>query len=1047
MINENFATQGYCFYTNNMHGQMRASTTYKVNFSNSFEDRMQGAVITNSQITEFYEPGEAVPLANSVSVTNDNYFEGPSDNTWVPGSEMEVTHESRFLLDENNNVSVEGDASVGLALGFAVIPYLSAFPSFTATKSGIYMNTSSKVINYPAIQKGTISFSEGVAHKSENELFSSKTGKPIVTKTYDAYRPHNVSSVSDLLDLNFSNDHQGKYTSHSVPAVFAYSGMGQKVHNENQIISSEDVEINLLSDTDSGTLTFELEENGDPAEMCELLSSFGGGDLIQVRTESGFLNPYNLFHIESVNGNVIDLVPLSYTSGSTTSHSDVRIKIIRSGRTNQLNQSVSSFTTYTGSDAPEWVSTPMTSLTERENFAAQLNAALTSDLIIDGEAIMTSVPLNAYGASCSAWNDDVDIRFTDGLMEVFTPEDLTTTIIQDHPMVDALNDYLLDYYRYDLDYTATNNPGVSCSLDFNSISGYELDYKDALDTDVIAMRAAQDLDLAEIFDHVNGQTLAISDVMTDDGVALGYTETFLEVPANNRENLRVVLVDNSGNVFGVRAKCNNNLTYAELCHGCGFQGDYDNFHCEKWSNQGIGDIGKFRENNNTGQLYYEYTYSFNGQTNNGKCNTDITFYDESGTPEIVHCEQQFSKDGSFVVDPITGLLEFVFDDYPCSKVPIECVNFCNEDTPTLALTQVVSSSAVTMKSNWDFDPEEFYLADEGLNDYECGKKGQYRQLSSFSFDTDVSGFDSDNLADVRTYNSGMYDLEVFNYEHPASNSSKWLEMNRVLSYSPYGHAEDEQNILGIHSTALFGYNQELPTAIAQNASKGSVIFESFERLYSFDGGQYFENGYECLHPANVVTDAHSGNNAYQLINGDNTVKPVVVTPDLLSEGLTFKVWVKSDRVDNLENSFILRMNEGQISTEGSCKIIAQVGQWRLIVANISSYQLASFGLNQSVDLTLNYDAPTYENASDLPIIDDLRVQPTGAQMITYVYNSEDLRLASSFDDQHFGLFYQYNGEGKLVRKLKETERGLKSIDERQYNTPLKDIRTSTPVSN
>ena len=68
-------------------------------------------------------------------------------------------------------------------------------------------------------------------------------------------------------------------------------------------------------------------------------------------------------------------------------------------------------------------------------------------------------------------------------------------------------------------------------------------------------------------------------------------------------------------------------------------------------------------------------------------------------------------------------------------------------------------------------------------------------------------------------------------------------------------------------------------------------------------------------------------------------------------------------------------------------------------------------------------------------VDDIRVQPVESQMAAYVYDKFNLRLLTSFDDQHFGLFYQYNSEGKLVRKLIETERGLKTVTETQYNTP------------
>jgi YD repeat-containing protein len=56
-------------------------------------------------------------------------------------------------------------------------------------------------------------------------------------------------------------------------------------------------------------------------------------------------------------------------------------------------------------------------------------------------------------------------------------------------------------------------------------------------------------------------------------------------------------------------------------------------------------------------------------------------------------------------------------------------------------------------------------------------------------------------------------------------------------------------------------------------------------------------------------------------------------------------------------------------------------------------------------------------------------------MTAYVYDPQTLRLVASFDDQHFGLYYQYNQEGKLVRKLVETEKGMKTITETQYHSP------------
>jgi YD repeat-containing protein len=56
-------------------------------------------------------------------------------------------------------------------------------------------------------------------------------------------------------------------------------------------------------------------------------------------------------------------------------------------------------------------------------------------------------------------------------------------------------------------------------------------------------------------------------------------------------------------------------------------------------------------------------------------------------------------------------------------------------------------------------------------------------------------------------------------------------------------------------------------------------------------------------------------------------------------------------------------------------------------------------------------------------------------MTCHVYDVNDYKLLTTFDDQHFGLYYQYNAEGKLIRKIIETEKGMKTVQETQYNTP------------
>jgi YD repeat-containing protein len=89
----------------------------------------------------------------------------------------------------------------------------------------------------------------------------------------------------------------------------------------------------------------------------------------------------------------------------------------------------------------------------------------------------------------------------------------------------------------------------------------------------------------------------------------------------------------------------------------------------------------------------------------------------------------------------------------------------------------------------------------------------------------------------------------------------------------------------------------------------------------------------------------------------------------------------------------------------------------------------------STSIRLGFAWPAGAGATPQVWVDDVRLQPAQAQVTAYVYDRTTLKLLASFDDQHFGLFYQYDSEGRLVRKLVETERGRKTVQETQYNVP------------
>lgn len=68
------------------------------------------------------------------------------------------------------------------------------------------------------------------------------------------------------------------------------------------------------------------------------------------------------------------------------------------------------------------------------------------------------------------------------------------------------------------------------------------------------------------------------------------------------------------------------------------------------------------------------------------------------------------------------------------------------------------------------------------------------------------------------------------------------------------------------------------------------------------------------------------------------------------------------------------------------------------------------------------------------LYDDIRVFPEDGSMKCYVYDPIDQRLKAELDERHYATFYEYDGEGKLVRIKKETERGVMTVQEQRDNS-------------
>lgn len=281
--------------------------------------------------------------------------------------------------------------------------------------------------------------------------------------------------------------------------------------------------------------------------------------------------------------------------------------------------------------------------------------------------------------------------------------------------------------------------------------------------------------------------------------------------------------------------------------------------------------------------------------------------------------------------------------------------------------------------------------------------------------------EADNAAgNGRIYSGGLYTgFAMFpqgNFTDPnIAPAAEWLPLNTVIAYDPNGNPVAERNLLGIYSAARYGYKGTLPVLVAKNAEYANVQFHNFE-----DQGDYTLTVNS--------SHAHSGKSSWQYSSGVQVFKNLLFNNQLQAKGASVKLWLKSTNPHAAGNLHVL-IN----GIASYCRKISQNGEWSLYEARIegSGWGTMVPSSTQRFDVTLAYSLTSGEQV----YIDDIRFQPLDAQMMTYVYDVASKRLLAQFDDQHFGLYYQYNEEGKLVRKMKETEKGMMTIQETQSNTP------------
>ncbi|TVL99814.1 MAG: hypothetical protein CV087_16330 [Candidatus Brocadia sp. WS118] len=301
----------------------------------------------------------------------------------------------------------------------------------------------------------------------------------------------------------------------------------------------------------------------------------------------------------------------------------------------------------------------------------------------------------------------------------------------------------------------------------------------------------------------------------------------------------------------------------------------------------------------------------------------------------------------------------------------------------------------------------------------------YRPYSSYVYKTPITSA-NEGTAESKVYNAGIFkEYHPFDWNNETSNTNNnWIKTIEVTRYSPHGYPVEEKNILGLYNSVKYGtnYNYTVPSVRSENAEYGTLAFEDFENF----SGDF----------------AHSGKGARQINSTNEIILENLYNRTHLQEvGGWLKLWM-TKRVGNRADPFNgynnnsspkLSVSLNNLTTRIPLEFVARSGEWTLFRARIEGNHFSALPTDQQFSIKLNTD----EIGNSVPIyIDDVRFQPYDSKVVCYVYDRETLRLIAQFDDQHFALFYQYDDEGRLTRKLIETERGIKTIQEARYNTPL-----------
>lgn len=366
------------------------------------------------------------------------------------------------------------------------------------------------------------------------------------------------------------------------------------------------------------------------------------------------------------------------------------------------------------------------------------------------------------------------------------------------------------------------------------------------------------------------------------------------------------------------------------------------------------------------------------------------------------------------------------------------------------------------------------VTDTSVNPYTFGITGNWRAYRSYAYYGDRSETDPSVHTNIRKDGtirdfSGFWKLVGDKWLPQSTDTARWVWNSEITLHNRRGIELENKDPLGRYNAGLFGYAETLPVAVIQNARYRESAFEGFEDynfgIDSCDAACASARNFDfSAYKSNLdTTEQHTGKYSLRIAGNTSAGISTNIVPDTGNVfGLSFNT--ADNNCSTASGTVLKRIQAGKnallptFSPLGGKKIVvsawvkeAQVCKGETYTGNQISIVIGRVAGNITVIAKprggIIEGWQRYEQVIDLPadvtilsvnmqattttavFFDDLRIHPYNANMKSFVYNPENLRLMAELDENNYATMYEYDDDGTLIRLKKETERGIKTITE------------------